>query len=224
MELVEKLKAQESARSIVYRRLSDTYRSSEPGPALGLQELEKALVHLCSDSLEAVKRLRKDCADQETRRSLEVEHTRLFLGPFLAPAPPYGSIYLERGRRLMGNSTVDAREHYLRSGLDVASDRKEAPDHISTELEFMYALIRQSLQFLEAAEYGALSENLLHQRLFLEKHLGAWVPLFADSIVANARIEYFRCLATVTRIFIAEDLDLLPSPSPAQAEWAGVEA
>jgi TorA maturation chaperone TorD len=51
------------------------------------------------------------------------------VGPFLVPAPPYGSVYLEDNRQLMGDSTIDVRRHYLSLGLDLSADFMEAlPD------------------------------------------------------------------------------------------------
>ena len=42
--------------------------------------------------------------------SLKVDYTRLFLGPYLLLAPPYGSLYLENTRTVMGDSTMDAKQ------------------------------------------------------------------------------------------------------------------
>ena len=35
-----------------------------------------------------------------------VDYAALFVGPFELPAPPYGSVYLERSQRVMGDSTM----------------------------------------------------------------------------------------------------------------------
>jgi putative dimethyl sulfoxide reductase chaperone len=210
MQTAEKLKTQQAARSLVYRRLADAFRRPEPGLSAILEELETAFAHLGSDA-------RKDSADLKESYGtiadvnvLLLDYTALFMGPFLAPAPPYGSIYLEEKRRLMGDSTVDARQHYLSLGLDLSGNFKEAPDHICAELEFMHVLVEQARQAIDAMDHEALADNLRQQRTFLSHHLGAWVPAFSAQMLKHAQTRYYQCLAAVTRTFIAEEIELLP--------------
>ena len=40
---------------------------------------------------------------------LEIDYATLFVGPYKLLAPPYGSVYLEDGRKGMGDSTVSVR-------------------------------------------------------------------------------------------------------------------
>ena len=210
MKTAEKLKSQEAARSIVYRRLADAFRLPGSDLPTVLDELESALTRLDSDSCDDAARLKRSYTDDSTPCPLEVDYAALFVGPFLVPAPPYGSVYLEEKRQLMGESTIDVRHHYLSLGLDLSPDFKEAPDHISAELEFMHVLICQGIEAIDAAEYAQLSESVRHQRVFLEKHLGAWMPAFTDKVIEHARTDYYRHLAAVTRTFVAEDMDGLP--------------
>ena len=216
----DKLLSIETARSNAYRRLADAYRlPSDDLPGM-VQALEAALAQLGSEALESATCLKKDGLGSSV---LQVDYARLFIGPFMAPAPPYGSIYLEDKRRLMGDSTVDVRQHYLSLGLDLSPDFKEAPDHITAELEFMHVLINQGMEAIELSDGQMLSESIRHQRIFLAKHLGAWMPAFTGKIIEHARTDYYRHLATVTRTFLVEDMESLPELSaveltPAQAE------
>ena len=210
MKTAEKLKSQEAARSIVYRRLADAFRLSGSDLPAVLDELESALARLDSDSCDDAARLKRSCTDDSIPCPLEIDYAALFVGPFLVPAPLYGSVYLEEKRQLMGDSTIDVHHHYLSLGLDLSPDFKEAPDHICAELEFMHVLISQGIEAIEAAEYAQLSESVRHQRVFLEKHLGAWMPAFTDKVIEHARTDYYRHLAAVTRTFVAEDMDGLP--------------
>ncbi|MFN2356106.1 MAG: molecular chaperone, partial [Desulfopila sp.] len=75
---------------------------------------------------------------ESRHQDLLVEYARLFVGPFELLAPPYGSVYLETGRRLMGDSTIAVQHMYTNAGLTL--DVQEAPDHIALELEFMHYL------------------------------------------------------------------------------------
>lgn len=210
METAEQLKTQEAARGRVYRRLAEAYRAPESNQSPLLEEIEAALAELGSEARDAAISLKASYHALPDTRHLAVDHAALFLGPFLVLAPPYGSIYLEDGRKLMGASTVDVRRHYRSLGLDLATEFKAAPDHVSAELEFMYVLISRCLAAIDVGDFGLLAENIRHQRVFLENHLGAWVPAFADKIIANAQTDYYRNLAALTRAFIAEEIQALP--------------
>jgi TorA maturation chaperone TorD len=131
METAIKLKSQEISRSGAYRRLADAFRLPGTNLPTALKELESALACLGSDACDDAALLKQSYYDNSTPCTLEVDYTGLFVGPFLAPAPPYGSVYLEDGRQIMGESTIDVRQHYLSLGLDLSTDFKEPPDHIS---------------------------------------------------------------------------------------------
>ncbi len=69
-----------------------------------------------------------------------------FLFLFCMLAPPYGSVYLERERTVMGESTLDVVRRYRQEGLDISADFHDAPDHITAELEFVHFLIFKALE------------------------------------------------------------------------------
>lgn len=200
----------ETARANVYRGLADAYHQPSDALSLVVEKLAAALDRLDSDARHLAASLAQGGLDHEI---LQVDYTRLFIGPFVAPAPPYGSVYLEDNRRLMGDSTVDVQKHYRSLGLDMSPDFKEAPDHITVELEFMHLLINQEMEAIEHSDGQHLAENLRHQRNFLQNHIGAWVTAFTAKVVEHARTDYYRHLASVTRMFIAEDMGNLADPA-----------
>jgi TorA maturation chaperone TorD len=135
--------------------------------------------------------------------ALKIDYTQLFVGPFKLLAPPYGSVYLEDGR-IMGDSTIDVRKLYENEDLDII--RKDAPDHIAMELEFMYYLVAKETQ-------GANEENLQDiqlyqqkQKTFLNSHLGKWLPEFIENVQKNAQTEFYKKLAQLTEMFVQKDL------------------
>jgi len=200
----------ETARAEVYRHLANAYRlPSDELPSV-VEALEDALSQLGSEARSEAALLSAKNLDPD---ALQVDYARLFIGPFMAPAPPYGSVYLEDKRRLMGDSTVDVQQHYFSLGLDLSPDFKEAPDHITAELEFMHVLVNQELEAIELSDGQVLLDNLRHQRNFLQKHIGAWIGAFTDKIVAHAQSDYYRHLAGIARMFIAEDMQAIPDPA-----------
>lgn len=218
MKLEENLKIQETTRSLVYRRLTDAFRIPKNDLTGVLDELESALNRLDSQAVENATNLKRSYFDHSAPCSLKVDFAGLFVGPFIVAAPPYGSVYLDDKRQLMGDSTVDVRRHYLSLGLDLSPDFKEAPDHICAELEFMHVLISQGLEAIDAGGYDQLAEIVGHQQVFLKKHLAAWIPAFTAKIIDHARTDYYRHLGELTRQFIAEEMDTVSDLDVLQPE------
>jgi len=192
------------ARASVYRLLSTLYYepNEEFSPLLG--NLESWLNEFDSQLVPLVRGMREDLnggeGGTEDMTGLLVDYAKLFVGPFDLLAPPYGSVYLDEGRRVMGDSTMDVCAQYQRAGLEVAAGFKEAPDHITVELEFMYYLIHKHLH-TDDALYREL------QATFLCEHLGSWVEPFTKAMEENASRGFYRNLAHLTRLFIKAELD-----------------
>jgi len=137
--------------------------------------------------------------------ALLLKYSPLFLGPFKVLAPPYGSVYLEGKREVMGASTQDVNQVYQQAGLHLADTSKEAPDHIAIELEFMYYLIYRQCEEAEVGNLSTAQEWLTAQDSFLNRHLGAWIGQFADQIRQHAPAGFYRNLAEATVAFVQQD-------------------
>ncbi len=125
------------------------------------------------------------------QEQLRLDHAALFIGPFELIAVPYGSVYLENNRRVMGDSTLSTERFYQDAGLLV--EMKEPPDHIAIELEFMYFLC---VKEAEALTQGALDEAMRLRGLqadFLLKMM-AWLPQFCELVRKGAGTEYYRAV------------------------------
>jgi nitrate reductase assembly molybdenum cofactor insertion protein NarJ len=76
---------------------------------------------------------------------------------------------------------ADISGFYRAFGFQVGGEQRERPDHLATELEFLYVL---SLKEAYAAERG-IDEHVEvcveARRAFLRDHLGRWIGLFAQS-------------------------------------------
>jgi TorA maturation chaperone TorD len=120
-------------------------------------------------------------------------------------AAPYGSVYLESERKMMGDSTLDVRNRYREAGLDTAKNFKDAPDHITAELEFMYYLIFKEIEAFSNSDTETAIDFIEKQKSFLEIHLMAWVPEFAKSIIESAENPFYMNLAKATAAFLKEN-------------------
>jgi TorA maturation chaperone TorD len=124
------------------------------------------------------------------------------VGPYKLLAAPYGSVYLDGERKMMGDSTLDIQNRYREAGLGTAGNFKDAPDHIAAELEFMYYLIFKEIEFFSNSDLEAAVGFIRKQNSFLEDHLMAWVPEFVGNVIANAANPFYPNLANATRAFL----------------------
>lgn len=201
--------AYEVSRHAIYKGLSRCFQYPDKEIEDVLQRLEHHCLDLRSDALPAVQMLMDDLDGHHDLERMQLDFARLFIGPYRLLAPPYGSVYLENSRSIMGRSTLEVIRLYNQAGLDIAPAYKEAPDHISAELEFMYFLIFNAIRLLERQDVDQLEPLIVHQRDFVKNHLGSWVPEFLQIVKAEAQTDFYRHLADATGYFIAEERETL---------------
>ena len=133
---------------------------------------------------------------------LLVDFSRLFVGPYELKAPPYGSVYLDKGRKVMGDSTIEVMEMYREAGLAISDDFKELPDHIAAELEFMYYLIFKEIEAIEKSEMDRALYFVGMQRQFTDKFLRRWVGPFCEKIKEGTDNAFYRAVAGCVSTFV----------------------
>lgn len=139
---------------------------------------------------------------------LELEHTRLFVGPGRVPAPAHGSVYLDGGV-LMGESTVDALRQYREAGFVLAPDAGALPDHVVVELSFLAVLAEEAARAWRAGDAAAARLWLGRRGAFLCDHLGAWAPALSEAILGATSEPFYRAVAVSLRELVATDLEYL---------------
>jgi TorA maturation chaperone TorD len=208
---VEIFMRHEAIRSEIYRLLAHCYYPPDESLSGTIMDLDKKLGQADTKTRQKMNWSGKKILKAESIEELKVEHARLFIGPYSLLAPPYGSVYLESERKIMGNSTMDVINRYRQTGLIVAEDFKDAPDHIAAELEFMHFLIFKAMEAANQGDVNGIVTGLLNQQSFLEQHLGAWVDEFAGNVVENAKTPFYRNLARATEVFIKDDYHIISS-------------
>jgi TorA maturation chaperone TorD len=133
---------------------------------------------------------------------LLVEYARLFVGPNELLAPPYGSLYLEQGGKVMGESTARVMEFYRAEGLSMDEHFTNLPDHITAEMEFMYYLAYHEVEALEKDDRETAVYFLNRQEAFQRTFLDGWVIPFSEKIKGGTENEYYRALADCVSVFI----------------------
>jgi TorA maturation chaperone TorD len=145
----------------------------------------------------------------DERDAAVVAYTKLFIGPFEILAPPYACMYLDPEQRLMGPVSQNVARTYAEAGLAPGSRVREAPDHVSHELEFMYWL---------AFQESVTSDRVwrTRQERFWTRHLGLWLPAFADSVMEADVHPYYTSLSRLLRAFCEwEEQSFVPATGQA---------
>jgi len=143
---------------------------------------------------------------------LLVEHARLFIGPFQLIAPPYGSIYLDEAKTVMGDSTARVAAFYHACGLHLADDFHELPDHFAVELEFMSYLAFKQREAETAGNPDEVTRFSNLQKEFLDRFLIPWLGPFTSAIITDGEAPFYRAIAKCTAAFITSDYTALTRP------------
>jgi TorA maturation chaperone TorD len=195
------------ARAKIYKSLAECYYLPGEATRRNARLLGRSLPAICHPAAEAVERMEAAMLSDEGLEDLAIDHARLFVGPFALLAPPYGSVYLEGERRLMGDSTLAVSACYQEVGLEVAAGFNETPDHISAELEFMHFLVVRELEALAGGDRDRARYFRQKQSSFLESHLAAWIPVFTRAVEEQAQTRFYQDLAAATRLFVESDFN-----------------
>ena len=160
-------------------------------------------------SFEALPRVLSPSGPHGTLHTLEVEYTRLFLGPGLPKVPPYESVYADREEAdapgpLWGRTTFAVRDEYRQAGL-VPHPGSDPPDHLAAELEFV--------AFLSQAEAAALADGDLQEAerarqrraLFITDHLRRWAPAVAAKAAEEAGHPLYEAAATLLHAVVVAE-------------------
>lgn len=127
-------------------------------------------------------------AKENLLTELQIAFTGLFINRLGgAPAPPYGSVYLEDDGRLLGPSSRQVGELYREAGLALDGS-VEPPDYLATELEYLYFLVDQELQAFGNRDLAAAKAATSRQAAFARQYLHPWVGEFCHRLQADSAV------------------------------------
>jgi putative dimethyl sulfoxide reductase chaperone len=201
---ISEFKQQVTNREAAYRLLSACYYQpcAEWNEAQLMQNLGLVCSQISPQTAAAAKNMHEAWM-QADFEGLTVEYARLFVGPMSLQAPPYGSVYLEHGKQVMGESTQAVFQFYRQSGLNMDADFTEMPDHIAVELEFVsYCLQQAASQEDQAATMMWLDTA----GSFLGQFLGRWYIPFCEKLRENSDSPFYQALAELTEQIVAAPL------------------
>lgn len=200
-----------AARADLARLLAASYY--EPGEEFAEEGLFTSVREAASgiDPALGVVAQRLESAYAEAhRQELLIDYVRLFHGPPKALAQPYASVWLSiTTQTVMEDSTVAVIELYREAGFDIAEDFRDLPDHISVQLECLYALLFREAQALRDGQTETRQAAAALRGRLLQDHLAGWLAQFAAAVIAQAQTPFYRSLAELTRDYIAFEVSAL---------------
>ncbi len=145
-----------------------------------LSDLRKALYDIDID------------ADDELEKVLW-EYTRLFIGPYKLPCPPWESVYTSPKKLVMQEAHDEVRNYYRKAGLTI-NNNDIMPDHIGAELNFMALLLGNCRPKTLRSKHAVVTIED-----FLDDHILKWVPEFTRDMENASETQLYKALAAATR-------------------------
>lgn len=133
---------------------------------------------------------------QQTERLTEFDaetlmhdYSMLFEGVGMMPAPPWGSVYLDRENLLMGDSTLDYRQFLAQQGMATNTDNPEPEDQ--------FGLMLMAFAYLLESDKTTAAQQLLSE------HLLPWAERYL-SLVQSSDTEhvFYPQLAEMTWLYL----------------------
>ncbi len=140
-----------------------------------------------------------DIHSEQEFEDLLWEFTRLFIGPYKLPCPPWESVYTSAKGLMVQEPYDEVKDLHDEMGL-VISNPDVMADHIGAELNFFSILFdRIDLDPGKGRYYIAAA------RRFLNEHLKKWIPQFTQDMEEAANLPFYKALARATRDFIVTE-------------------
>jgi TorA maturation chaperone TorD len=133
-----------------------------------------------------------DMSSDEELDDLLCEYTRLFIGPYRLPSPPWESVYTSPKKLLMQEAYDDVRQLYNEIGLTMSNPDIIA-DHIGAELNFVGLLLQKATDDPTRENYYSGIKVR-----FLDEHIMRWVPQFARDMEEAAELALYKALGRST--------------------------
>ena len=121
--------------------------------------------------------------------------------------PPYEMEYGNTSLYQQSTGLGDLATFYRSCGVEGASE--ERLDHIGVELEFMYFMSFKEAYALDHGEKEKAEICQAMQKMFLEKHLGCWGPLFLRLLERKSVCQFYQVVARVSQSFLNSELQRL---------------
>ena len=137
------------------------------------------------------KLINKQCqilADQIQNPDLDFQFSLLFEGQGSMPAPPWGSVYLDQEKLLMGESQERYRQFLQQNGLTLNSGMNEPEDQFGLML-MAFALLAEKKQLAAAKQ-------------LITDHLSIWSSIYLNRLKHNEISFFYQALAVIAEQYL----------------------
>lgn len=134
-----------------------------------------------------------DAVAEKEMEDLMWDYTRLFIGPYKLPCPPWESVYTSPKKLMMQDAADQIKRLYEEAGLAI-NTADIMPDHVGAELNFLAVLLQRIQSGKDGNEgYMRIMEKLLND------HLLKWIPEFTRDMEDAAESSFYKALARTTK-------------------------
>lgn len=145
-------------------------------------------------------------------QDLHWDYTKMFIGPFTLPTPPWESTYVRKDGLLFQSTTMEVRSTYKKYGFSANDFNIEADDHIGLELDFIFHLNESCLKVSESNEVlniEVIQELMKEQLDFLDKHLLKFAPQLCKGMISEASTGLYKGMAMILERYLKIDSEVL---------------
>ncbi|WP_353614149.1 Tat proofreading chaperone DmsD [Mangrovibacter phragmitis] len=138
-------------------------------------------------------------------RKLDETWQRLFIGPDALPAPPWGSVWLDKENVLFGDSLLALRSWMQQLGIQHETNQNEPEDHIGT-------LLMLAAWLAENGQEQATNE-------LLAWHILPWAPRFLNVLGESEPGDFYSALSQLTQVTLHQWQAGSPVPVADKPLW-----
>ena len=142
-----------------------------------------------------------------TEQDLQASYSRLFIGNAAQKAIPLSECGYTNPMT-SGLVLAEVEGGYGAVGLRLGPGGA-APDHVTTELEFISFLCGKESEAWRSGDKGQALDLLSRQKTFLEAHLFRWLPLLENAVTRRERDGFYAEVIRASWALIAHDVDMM---------------
>ena len=200
-----------------YRLLSQSFLYPDDAVVQTARALATELSgeHAIHDEMAISAEFRQICStwrdiEEPTLHLIQTRYVSLFAASAdRVPCPPYESAYLAARGASDAVVLASVERDYATAGLYGSATKKQSPDHISMETEFLAVLCGRETQAWESEKTLQGVGLLEKESRFIETHLGTWLRAFARDVQGADAGGVYAEVAAAALAFVTHDRDLV---------------
>ncbi|MEZ5175607.1 MAG: molecular chaperone TorD family protein [Acidimicrobiia bacterium] len=139
--------------------------------------------------------------------SLQAAHRVLFPAVESQDAPSYETAYSKHDVFRQGQVMADVAGFYRAHGLKQGGERRDRPDGVGSELEFLGFLALKQALALSEGELDNAAFCVETQALFLQDHVGGWVPDYGRRVAAVSDHPFYVAFGNLLALWLEAEMD-----------------